>query len=143
MPFEYQTKFSPVFRTPVNYWTGIQIIVWIQDFHLNTRQVKVCYSDPHCTGLVHFSDLECKCKKCFLLPTGQPMQLITPEIVWKTDWNKIILIYKKNLQNCYHAWKRTSCYPLIHVKCDPWISALVPRCVKLHWIWTAVKYATI
>ena len=26
MPFEYCTKFSPVFRPPFEYWTGIQML---------------------------------------------------------------------------------------------------------------------
>ena len=43
MPFEYQTKFL----------FSIQMVVWILNYHLNTRQGKVRYSyvrysDPHC-----------------------------------------------------------------------------------------------
>ena len=50
MPFEYRTKFCPVFRPPFEYRTGIQMVVWIPNYHLNTRhlntgQVKVRYSD--------------------------------------------------------------------------------------------------
>ena len=50
MPFEYPTKFSLVFRPPFEYLTGIQMVVWIPNYHLNTGhlntgQVKVCYSD--------------------------------------------------------------------------------------------------
>ena len=45
MPFEYWTKFSPVFRLPFEYWTSIQMAVWTPDYHLNTGQVKFCYSD--------------------------------------------------------------------------------------------------
>ena len=59
MPFEYRTKFSPLFRPPFDYQTGIQMVVWIPNYHLNTGhlntgQVKVhysdvCYLDPHCS----------------------------------------------------------------------------------------------
>ena len=50
MPFEYRTKFCPVFRPPFEYRTGIQMVVWIPNYHLNTGhlntgQVKVSYSD--------------------------------------------------------------------------------------------------
>ena len=45
MPFEYQTKFSLVFRPPFEYRTGIWMVDWIPNYHLNTGQVKVCYSD--------------------------------------------------------------------------------------------------
>ena len=50
MPFEYRTKFSPVFRPPCEYQTTIQMVVWITNYHLNTRhlntrRVKVHYSD--------------------------------------------------------------------------------------------------
>ena len=50
MPFEYRTKFFPVFKTPFEYRTSIRMVVWILNYHLNTGhlntgQVKVCYSD--------------------------------------------------------------------------------------------------
>ena len=50
MPFEYRTKFSLIFRPPFEYRTGIQMVVWIRNYHLNTwhlnnGQVKVRYSD--------------------------------------------------------------------------------------------------
>ena len=50
MPFEYRTKFCPVFRPPFIYRTGIWMGAWILNYHLdtghlNTRQVKVHYSD--------------------------------------------------------------------------------------------------
>ena len=50
MPFEYRTKFCPVFGPPFEYRTGIQMVVWIPNYHLNTGhlntgQVKVRYSD--------------------------------------------------------------------------------------------------
>ena len=58
MPFEYRTKFCQVFGTPFEYRTGIQMVVWIPNYHLNTGhlntgQEKVRYSDvryidPHC-----------------------------------------------------------------------------------------------
>ena len=74
---------SPVFRPPFEHQTGIGMVVWILGHHLNTghlntRQVKVCYSDVsviqipttyilyyltillrvtvHEISLVHFSD---------------------------------------------------------------------------------------
>ena len=50
IPFEYQTKFSQLFRPPFEYPTSIQVVFWILDHHLNTRHlntrlVKVRYSD--------------------------------------------------------------------------------------------------
>ena len=60
MPFEYQTKFSPVFTPPLKYRTSIQMVVWITDHNLNTRhlntvQVKVCYSDVFVIYMFFFS----------------------------------------------------------------------------------------
>ena len=57
MTFEYQTtKLSMVFRPPFQYTTCIGMVVWILDHflnigHLNTQQVKVCYSDVHYSNL--------------------------------------------------------------------------------------------
>ena len=50
LPFGYRTKFSMVFRPPFEYRTPIWMVVWIPNYHLNTEhlntgQVKVCYSD--------------------------------------------------------------------------------------------------
>ena len=38
MPFEYRTKFCPIFRPPFEYWTSFQMVVWIP--HHNTGHLK-------------------------------------------------------------------------------------------------------
>ena len=50
MPFDNWTKFSAVFRPPLEYHTDIQMLVWITNYpfyivHLSTWQVKDCFSD--------------------------------------------------------------------------------------------------
>ena len=60
MPFEYRTKFSLIFRPPLDYRTSILMVVWIPNYHLNTGHLNsrtsksllfrcIRYSDPHCT----------------------------------------------------------------------------------------------
>ena len=50
MPFEYRIKFCPVFRPPFEFRTGIKMMVWIPNYHLNaghlnTIHVTLRYSD--------------------------------------------------------------------------------------------------
>ena len=56
MPYDYQTKSSPVFRPPFKHRSNIGMMGWTQDHYLNTkhqniRHVQVNYSDPHCSAI--------------------------------------------------------------------------------------------
>ena len=72
MPIEYQTKFSPAFRSPFEYPTSIGMVGWIPNYNLNTEQAKVCYSD---VSITHYSDVCCSdshCIKNYFLPLPFP-----------------------------------------------------------------------
>ena len=58
MPFKYWTKFSPVFRPPVEYWTGLntELPLEYRTSEYQTSESSLFryfrHSDPHCSHLL-------------------------------------------------------------------------------------------
>ena len=75
MPFHYWTKFCPVFGTQFEYPTGIQMVVCIPNYHLNTGQVTYHYGKPSAAQpynrktprftMSQFFDLHCQLISCW------------------------------------------------------------------------------
>ena len=52
--------FSLAFKQLFEYRTGISLVVQILDYHLNTGQLQVHFSDSHCSSLLVLSKLVCE-----------------------------------------------------------------------------------
>ena len=102
-------KFFPVFRPPFEYQTGIEMLVWIPNYHLNIGQVcyaDVHYSDPHCIT-EQVSTFQMKIVKSLKNLLGYETMLLVQSfaILWNglTKWSS--LLEGMTLLSTAHRWQ--------------------------------------